>query len=87
MDKQNNGAIVRIPVQFTFKGKGYTAEVIGKAAPFNKYFTCRIPGANILILKAVPGAAPNQYSWTICHGNEFSYLAPFLGKEIEKYFA
>jgi len=86
MDKQRNDSIIRIPLHFNFKGKNYIGEIIGKVAPFNRYFTCRIPGENMIILEAKQGINPGKFNWVSCSGNDFNHLVPYIGKEIEKFF-
>lgn len=85
MDTMNNSRILRLPLRFIHKGKCYEGEVVGKVKPFNKYFTIRIPGENMLILEALPCHEEKKYAWAMnCH-HEFEYLVPYIGREIEKY--
>jgi hypothetical protein len=66
-------------------GKKHTVEIVGKVIPFCKYFTCKIPGADMLILEATRANRSQSYSWSARQQHQFSYLVPFIGKEIEKH--
>jgi len=77
--------ILRLPIIITYKDNVFCAEIIGKTAPFNRYFTCRIPGADMLVIEALPSEVSGKYTWGICHGKELGYLLPFIGMEIEKH--
>ena len=85
MDTKHNSRILRLPLRFFHKGKRYEGEIVGKVVPFNKYFTIRIPGADMLILEALPCHEERRFSWVTNSQHEFGYLVPLIGREIEKY--
>ena len=85
METNQRNSILDIPLSIKYKGKDYSCKVTGRVHPFSKYFTCRIPGANIVVLEAQPKDKSGNISWKVTHGIEFGYLVPFIGKEIEKY--
>lgn len=87
MKTEGKKTILRIPLRIVHDGKTYKGEVVGKIIPFNKHFTCKIPGEDILIVEAEYNITTGRYSWHVPTEHEFSYLAPAIGREIEKYIA
>ena len=83
----HSSSVLWLPLVITFMGRQHRVEVVGKLVPFCKYFTCRIPGADILVFEAISGSTPCRFSWVASTKHQFSYLVPFIGKEIEKYLA
>lgn len=78
---------VKIPLDITYRGRHHKAEVVGRIHPFNKYFTCRIPGENMLIMEAIYNERSRGYTWKTKDDHTFAYLTSLIGKEIEKYFS
>ena len=75
---------IRLPINIHYNGKIVSAEITGQSQPFNRYFTCRIPGADIVIIEAFESEKSGAYSWEVCYGKQLGYIVPFIGKEIEK---
>ncbi len=79
-----NTQFLRLPINISHNGKIVCAEITGGRLPLNKYFTCRIPGADMIIFEAVQRGNSGEYSWGTCYGKQLGYQVPFIGKEIEK---
>jgi hypothetical protein len=75
---------LRLPININYNGKIVCAEITGSSLPLGKYFTCRIPGADMIIFEAVQKGNSGEYSWGTCYGKQLGYQVPFIGKEIEK---
>ncbi len=87
MNMQVTKSTIKIPIDIQYKGEHHKAEVVGRIHPFNKYFTCRIPGENLLIMEATYNETSRHYHWKACTQHSFAYMATMIGKEIEKFFS
>ena len=80
-------SFLKLPLTINYAGRRYTAEIIGKIIPFNKYFTCIIPGEDLIIMEAVTQPSSTRLSWKVSRDNKFAHLMPMIGSEIEKHLA
>lgn len=73
-----------LPLNIEHNDTKYTVEVLGKAIPSGKFFTCEIKGLGIYIIEAIANPLTKRYTWVTDNEGANAQLMSLIRQEIEK---
>lgn len=73
-----------MPLNIQHNNTEYTVEVLGKAIPSGKFFTCEVKGLGIYIVEAIANPLTKRYTWITDNEGANAQLMSLIRREIEK---